>query len=420
MDRCMKFRMYCRLGAVLACATSQPSFAQDSQTAGKAVSPLSSSVNVLATSPETFAGFVTLRRLMNGQVLVNDTRGRRILLLDANLKVIRTVADSTRGAPIAYGRRPGMMVSYAADSTAFVDGSDISVLVLDEKGRSVRTMALRQTRDASFISDARFGKLTFDKSGNMIYKAGPAFFSPSKELFAGMSGVMLPKDSAPLVRVNSASRAIDTITFIHTPVPSMRGGVSSDGVPIFISVLNPLDTFDDWAVLSDGTIGVFRGRDFTLELFDSTATRNAVKVPFKWRRLSDFEKAALIDSAKARRGFPAGAVSVPGSGTSRIQFVDPSELADYFPAFGPNSVLRDNKDNFWVKTLPTTQTATFTYEIIDRTGKMLRKILVDKNSEILSIDRDGSVFLLTRIEETGGHLSSAVAPAFKLQRASVR
>lgn len=374
--------------------------------------------NVVASSEEPFGSLVTLRQLANGQLLVNDVRGRRALLLDSSLSVIRIVADSGQSERLQYGRRPAMMVPYFGDSTLFIDGSSLSILVLDEGAKHVRTIAVRRTRDLSFITDARYGKLQLDKGGNMIYRAGPGFYSPPKELFPGMVGVMLPKDSAPLVRLHSNSQT-DTITLIHTPAPRLIASADSLGAPTFISVLDPLDNFDDWAVLSDGTVGVFRGRDFTLQLFDTAGVQlPTVKVPFKWRRLTDFEKGALIDTAKARRRVADDAARAAGRPFQRVQFIDPSELADYYPAFGPNSVLADKQNHFWVKILATTQSPTIAYHIIDRAGNMLGQVLVDKVSEIVSVNEDGSVFLLTSVPQAAS--TPAAFRQYKLQRAYVQ
>src|SRR5215211_2062735 len=64
--------------------------------------------------------------------------------------------------------------------------------------------------------------------------------------------------------------------------------------------INPLPTVDDWAVLSNGTVAIVRGQDYHVELINADGSVNvAPKVPFEWQRLTDEDKAAVIDSAKA-------------------------------------------------------------------------------------------------------------------------
>src|SRR6476620_4877883 len=48
-----------------------------------------------ATSTETVRSLAAVRQLANGNVLVNDQAGRRVVLMDSTLKVVGVVADST-------------------------------------------------------------------------------------------------------------------------------------------------------------------------------------------------------------------------------------------------------------------------------------------------------------------------------------
>src|SRR5258705_1960060 len=62
----------------------------------------------LSTS-EPFVALSAVRPLPGGRVLVNDPGGRRVLLLDSLLQVVRVVADSTTSAANTYGVRPGAL-----------------------------------------------------------------------------------------------------------------------------------------------------------------------------------------------------------------------------------------------------------------------------------------------------------------------
>ena len=76
---------------------------------------------------------------------------------------------------------------------------------------------------------------------------------------------------------------------------------------------------DDWAVLSDGSVAIVRGRDYHIDWINADgSTTTSAKLPFDWQRLTDEDKAAVIDSAK--KAFDAAAASAaanPGPGAAR-------------------------------------------------------------------------------------------------------
>ena len=63
---------------------------------------------------------------------------------------------------------------------------------------------------------------------------------------------------------------------------------------------NPLPIVDDWAVLSDGSVALIRGRDYHIDFINADGSVTATsKLPFDWQKLSDEDKIAVVDSAKA-------------------------------------------------------------------------------------------------------------------------
>src|SRR4051812_1431818 len=96
------------------------------------VRPLGQTVTI---SLEPLASIAGLRELPSGTVVVNDMAKRRVVLLDAALKSSTTIADSTSSTGNAYGSRPGGLIPYRGDSTLFVDGASLSMLVIDGTGK---------------------------------------------------------------------------------------------------------------------------------------------------------------------------------------------------------------------------------------------------------------------------------------------
>jgi hypothetical protein len=269
-------------------------------------------------------------------------------------------------------------------------------------------------------------------------------------------------DSAPIVRVDLATRRVDTVTFVRTPRPNVTVTQDAEGRPSVSVTTNPLPTVDDWAVLSDGTIAVLRGRDFHVDLVGPDgAVRAAPRMPYDWQRMSDEYKVAFLDSTRTamerqraqmqaalaagggtatsasgdmvismRRvgdgppprggagGGPGGAMQLPP-----VNLVSASELPDYKPAFGQGAARADADGNLWVRLIPTRALAGPLYAVIDRTGKMVDRVLLPANTAIAGFAPGGVVYLGQRdgaapaAPPAGG---AGGAGGVRLQRARVR
>jgi hypothetical protein len=260
-------------------------------------------------------------------------------------------------------------------------------------------------------------------------------------------------DSEAIVRFDLASRKLDTAAFFKVYRPRVNVERDSSGMRV-TSQINPLPVVDEWAVMADGSIAVVRGRDYRVDFIsaDGTMTKGD-KVPYEWQRLSDDDKAAYIDSTKAamtraraaggaaggNAGFGAG--GAPGGGQMVIRmdvssggppsggaggpgqqivmggpppggqlppltFVSPSDLPDYKPVFGPNAVRADADGRLWVRTIPTKPMAGAVYEVIDRSGTLVDRVLVPNGSVIVGFGAGGVVYMGMR-DAAGIHVQRA-------------
>ena len=412
-----------------------------------------------AASAESLGSLAAVRQLPNGRVLVNDQARRRVLLMDSTLAVIGTVADSTSGTANAYGVRPGGLLAYRGDSTLFVDPASMSMLVIDGAGKVVRVMAAPRPDDVQFLVGGPFGNPGFDANGRLVYRS---FFRPNFGRRAPGAPFAPPEfpDSAALVRFDLATRKLDTAAFFRIPKQSMTVTQDERGGMRITSNINPLPLVDDWAVMSDGTVAIVRGRDYRVEYLSADGTRTvADKIPYDWQRLTDEDKVAFIDSSKAsmermraaraagnadnagaqslgggasdldgggrqmvtmrvergggggtppRRGGRDAQATVGGGGADggmpTVNFVAPSELPDYKPVFGSGAVRADQDDRIWVRTIPTKPTAGGAiYDVIDRTGKLIDRVQVPASTTIVGFGKGGVVYLGKR-DATGIHL----------------
>jgi len=413
---------------------------------------------ISAKSTVTWNNILGLRALPGGRVLVNDVAGRKVVLLDSTLAQIGIVADTTPATATAYSGRIASIIPYRADSTLFVDPQSMSMMVIDPSGKMTsRVMALPRSEDAGMLGGALGSSAGLDAKGRLVYRAPFRFVrtGPPPSGAGGMPMMPTPPESAMIVRVDLATRQLDTVGVIKIPKVNMQMSQDDKGNMRMTMETNPLPQADDWAVLSDGTIAFVRGRDYHVDFVNADGSKtSAPKVPFEWQRLSDEDKIAFIDSVKAARarlaastpvgpspaGAPAGAPgagSPDGGGASRVvvqfgpdgggrggpagfngqpqvSFVSPSELPDYKPPFLPNSVRADASGNIWVRTIPTRQIPGGpVYDVINREGKLIDRVQVPAGRTIIGFGSDGAVYLATRD-------TSSPTPTMTLERAPIK
>jgi hypothetical protein len=278
---------------------------------------------VQATSLEVLGSPTVARALPNGSVIVNDVLRRRLLLLDPTLQKVTVIADSTSGATNGYGPRAGALIPYVGDSTLFLDPVAGSFVVIDPAGKPTRVMSPPRPNDNGAISNFGNGFPGFDAKGRMVYRTN----YPVMPFQTRDGNVQMPTrpDSAPLIRVDLDTRRADTLTAIRTPKMLSSSITLPNGGQSMMMTQAPLSTIDDWAVLSDGTIAVVRGRDYRIDFIQADGTKRTTdKLAFDWKRLSDDDKLALIDSiqkaraANAAGGGPGGPQVMFGGGDMRI------------------------------------------------------------------------------------------------------
>lgn len=395
---------------------------------------------VSAKSSEKFTNVAGIRALSNGSVLVNDMSGRRVILFDPALSKFIVIADSTSATSNAYGGRFGSLIAYRGDSSIFVDPQSVSMLVLDPAGKVARVMAIPRAEDAMAIGGL-MGGAAFDGNGRLIYRAGLRFGGGGqiRTIVGGGGGgarvpqIPEPPDSAFVLRVDLASRKVDTVGYIRTPKVKFETKSDDRGMSIS-SLINPLPVVDDWVVTSNGSVAFVRGRDYHVDFVNADGSKvSAAKIPFDWQRMTDEDKIAFIDSVKAARermgaNAPGIALGAPGGGgggapniqifmgpggpgggppgaardtgpapQAQLNFVPPSDLPDYKPPFFAGSVRADTEGNIWVRTIPTSAIAGGpVYDVINGKGELIDRVQIPVNRTIVGFGPNGAVFLLNR------------------------
>ena len=286
-------------------------------------------------------------------------------------------------------------------------------------------------------------------NGHLVYRGMPAMQMRMGGA-PGSSGAMpqvTPPESLPVLRVNLQSRVVDTVGWTKVPKTNTNIQRVDDKMTISIEV-NPLPIVDEWTVTSNGDIAIIRGKDFHIDWMDANKQhRSTPKIAFDWKRLTDEDKAQLVDSVSKifekqyaanaaggqglQQGFqnaigamtggagsgaaaaapqmvmrfevsgggggPGGPVRAPTVTAPKIGVVSPSELPDYQPAFFANSSRADQDGNIWIRTIPTKpQPAGEVYDVINAQGEAFDRVLIPEGRTILGFGPGGIVYLAKR------------------------
>jgi hypothetical protein len=284
-----------RAGPLLLALVAFPAAAQQKL---PAVTPLSP---ILARSTEPMGAVSTIATLPGGRVLVNDILGRRVVLFDSTLTLVRVVADSTGATANAYGARGGGLLGYRGDSAMFIDPASLTMMAITPAGELGGVKAVPRANEISFLVGGPNGRPGFDAQGRLVYRGMARGPRPAPDAKPTVGNFVMPQqpDSAPVVRVDPATRKLDTLAMFRIPKVDINVSQGADGRISVQTKVHPMPTVDDWALLSDGSIAIVRGHDFHVDWVaaDKQVT-SSPKIPFEWQRLSDEDKEMIVDSAR--------------------------------------------------------------------------------------------------------------------------
>lgn len=205
------------------------------------------------------------------------------------------------------------------------------MLVIDPSGRVARVMAAPRAEDVAYLVGGPFGTPAFDAAGRLAYRGMARPVAARHATSADPMPFQFPEqpDSAPIVRFDFATRKSDTLGLFKT-ARSVTNAARAEGGAITVTLtVNPMQTLDDWALLSDGTLAIVRGRDFHIDWIGADRVVTATPpMSFAWRRMSPEDRLAVLDSAKtaldremtamkARLGTSSGAMTGSGGNVAR-------------------------------------------------------------------------------------------------------
>ncbi|MEP6766572.1 MAG: hypothetical protein ABJB66_19815, partial [Gemmatimonadaceae bacterium] len=402
--------------------------------------PIRELTAIESTSPERFGNIFGARELVGGHVLVNDGVRRQLIELDARLTRVRIVLDSVTLGGNGYGPTASPLINYLGDSTLFVDGAARVLLVIDPKGNVAHAMAGPTKQDLGYLAGGPSG---VDDKGRLLYRVVIL-----KEPFVGGRPPLgkvtkieqgLP-DSGAIVRLDLDTRKVDTIARIKQQSGS-KGAVifAADGKQSYSFTVNPLESMDEWTVMSNGSIALVRGHDYHVDFLQSDGkTSSSAKLPYDWRKLSETDKQHLVDSLRAasdkardeaaqygddevlrvttevlrstsaglgllmgsaqpKPNKPPPAVKPPSVRAQTLEFVPLNEIADYYPPVHSGSLLPDADGNVWI--LPNTsmqaKAGELVYDVVNARGELAQRVRLPVGRSIAGFGKRGIVYMMS-------------------------
>lgn len=320
------------------------------------------SVAAPVLSTERFGTQPVVRHLPDGRVLVNDTRGKRLIVFDSTLSRFTISADSnaTNGTsyPAASLRTP--LIPYLGDSTLFIDFTARTFLVINPDGQVGRAMSHAKATDFTATSVPYAGTPSTDNQGRLIYRATLGRPEPRP----GEPPITATRDTINIVRADFNLRTVDTIASFGAP-QFLRPVITDhpNGKPTSTLKVNPIPGVpDEWAVMSDGTLAIVREHDYHVDWVTPDGSKYSTpKMPYDWKRLTDDDKVARIDSMKK----VIDSVNATGRpyfmtvrGTRQrsdtiipvVSFAPLNEIPDYVAPIRQGSVKADMDGNLWGRT----------------------------------------------------------------------
>ncbi len=393
---------------------------------------------VAATSTMTFQALTQLRVLSDGRVLVNDPAERRVILLDTKLASPIAVLDSIPGKDRTY-MTGTMILPYYGDSSLVFDRNANAFVVVDPQGKLGKVLTgplgTRATTPAAARGAAPPGGgaaggaagppssillpaaanlvMTFSPPFGILYslRKAPLIQYPMSDVARPLAGepdvVRKYEDSANVVSLNPTTRQSDTLFRISTGNQVIRTLRPAGGNANTVASMFPFA--DEVAVMHDGTLAVFRSRDYRIEWLTSDGkTASSPRMPYDWQQMTDRLKAHIVDSVNA--GFKADyedqlALIARDSATFRARMLavgrkpdsndfrvppppvfDGAELPDFLPPTSRGAVLADADNRVWIRrnvTAGVSASAAIAYDVIDRQGKVVERVSVPVGETIM-------------------------------------
>lgn len=324
---------------------------------------------------EPWSGPLQLIELRNGDVLVHDSREKRLVVTSFASQEQRIAAREGSG-PAEY-RSVIAMWRTLGDSVQVLDLMQQRILVLDPAGRARRTQPIAGAGDPMALMRTPMTR-TVDAQGRWYGEGRDMSFEGGKLSFG---------DSVVVVRTDPRSAKADSLIKFYNIVQAPE--VAS---PQAIRMRVPgYPKYDIWGVFPDGRVLLLRANGYVPEIvMPNGQRRRAAALPYPRLPVTEADKRTMMDSVRKAidEGIRQSAGMVPaGTQMPRFDLVEPDPWQTEKPPFTGDRVLVDSRGRAWVPVVD--RTPGQRYDLLNADGAIVDAIKLPPKVQLLGFGASG-------------------------------
>lgn len=330
----------------------------------------------VASFPHEFSMVSGLLELPDGRVMVADALGQALVVLDMAAGTADTIGRVGQG-PEEY-RQPDAVFRLPGDSILLVDLGNGRLTALGPDFAFGPTTPIAQGSPME-------GNLTI-RMPRAVDRLGRVYFQP---MMGGMGPGGSPPDSAPVLRWDRNSGAVDTLGVVKLQEMQVRrsGGPSNENVAVSPVPMSPQD---GWAAGWDGSVVLVRSGDYHVDWVQPDGkVVSGVAVPYEPVRIRQPDKEAWVDNL-ASSGMSVAVEVVNeqismsfGRGGSRgaRRQIDSYEWPRVMPAFRATRIRVAPDGTAWVERWVSAGSPVL-FDVFDGRGNLARRVVLPAGRRI--------------------------------------
>lgn len=323
---------------------------------------------------EPWSGPLQLVELRNGDIVVHDSREKRLVVTSFSTQEQRDAAREGSGpaefrSVMAMWRAPG-------DSVQVLDLMQQRILVLDPSGSARRTQPMAGAGDPLALMRTPFTR-TVDAQGRWYGEGRDMRIEGGRMSFG---------DSVVVVRTDPRTAKADSLVkFVNiVQAPEMSPGVMRMRVPGY-------PKYDIWGVFPDGRVMLLRADGYVPEIvMPNGQRRRAAALPYPRLPVTEADKKTMMDSVQKAldEGLRQAAGMAPANAQMpRFELVPPEPWQTEKPPFTGDRILIDGRGRAWVPVVD--RTPGQRYDILNADGAIVDAIKLPPRVQLLGFGASG-------------------------------
>lgn len=324
---------------------------------------------------DPWSGPLQLLELRNGDVLVHDSREKRLVVASFRTQEQREAAREGSG-PAEY-RSVVSMWRGVGDTVHVLDLMQQRILVLTPEGRALRTQPMAGAGDPMALMRQPMTR-NVDAQGRWYGEGRDMRFEGTRMSF-GDSVIVIRTDPRTM-KADSLAKFFNIVQAPEvTSAQSMR--VRVPGYP----------KYDIWGVFPDGRLMLLRADGYVPDIVLPNGTRRrAAALPYHRLPVTEADKKTMMDSVQKAldEGLRQVAGMVPaGAQMPRFELVPPEPWQTEKPPFNGDRLHVDSRGRAWVPVID--RTPGQRYDILSADGVLLDAIKFPPRVHLLGFGANG-------------------------------